>query len=117
MDYKAIVAETPHVVKYIRKAIQVPKKVKLDKLNLVEEQFETKVVKCGVVVALRKEGKIQAGWSICSDQDQFSRAKGKAIAILRAKSGKSTLRNVPEDLLPSVQESITEMAELAAELY
>lgn len=47
--------------------------------------------KIGVIVY--KDGYF--GWSFCSNKDTFSKNKGKAIALLRAESKKSSLLKIP----------------------
>ena len=95
MNFKKLVKETFHVVKYIR--------------NDEDE-------KCGVVVVLEGQDGISYGWSICSELDQFSRDQGKGIAILRALSGKCTLGNVPDLYNTKVQEAIQHMLTLFNEI-
>jgi len=44
--------------------------------------------KIGVVVVCESDsGEIKLGWSMCSSKDQFSRSRGRDIAIKRALSG------------------------------
>ena len=117
MDYKAIVAETPHVLKYLRKTIELP----VIKTDMNKEAENTEVeVKYGVVVAIKTENGIKTGWSVCSHLDNFSRSKGRAIALLRAKSGKThydnvPTRNFPEDIVNAVDRASKEMWVLAEE--
>lgn len=118
MDYKSVVAETPHVVQYLRKSIQVPVAPKIGAKTAVDGKIKTeeKVVKCGVVVAIKENGKVSWGWSVCSDRDNFSNSKGKAIAILRAKSGKNHTDNVPTEMFSNVILTSEKMMKLAEEV-
>jgi len=119
MVYKQIIKEegTKLFIKYLRKdvvQIKSPKEV-IKRLRCGEplDEMETKRVKCGTVVAFKVDGKIVSGWSVCSDLDQFHGDKGKAIAILRAKSGKCHIDNAPLELQSQIVESRTAMEELA----
>lgn len=121
MDYKEVVAGTPHVLQYLRKTIEVP--VKESKISsrysgqiLIEEQ----VVKYGVVVAVKVDGVVQFGWSICSDLDKFNRTKGRAVAIYRALSGKMKLENLPrrgfpETIVEEARDAVTLLSGIALE--
>lgn len=110
MNYKEIVKKHEHLVSYIKKDVYVPSgdSVMLSEANdvIIKTTTETltkKTVKCGVVVALKDDtGDIKVGWSVCSDNDSFNANRGKAIAILRALSGKSSLDNVPKEFYTQV---------------
>lgn len=118
MDYKAIVAETPHVLKYLRKTIEMPA-VKTD-MNK-EAESVTKDVKYGVVVAVKTDEGIKTGWSVCSNLDSFSKSKGRAVALLRATSGKPThydrvpTRNFPDNIVTDIMETSKELEVIAAD--
>ena len=70
-NYKDLVASVPHKHRYL---------------------YNDNDQKVGVVLVL-KNGAF--GWSVCSKKDTFNKKYGKAIAILRAQSGKVHLDNVP----------------------
>lgn len=70
-NYKGLVKNVPHKHKYM---------------------YNEKDEKRGVVVILNNGS---FGWSICSKKDTFNKLYGRAIAILRAQSGKTHLGNVP----------------------
>lgn len=118
MDYKAIVAETPHVLKYLRKTIDMPA-IQTD-MNK-EAEVVTKDVKYGVVVAIKTDDGIKTGWSVCSNLDTFSKNKGRAIALLRATSDIPThydwvpTRNFPETIVEDMKEASKELEVIAAD--
>lgn len=116
MDYKAIVAETPHVLKYLRKTIEMP--VITTDINKKAEVI-TEDVKYGVVVAVKVGDEIKTGWSVCSNLDSFSKSKGRAIALLRATSEKPAhydwvpTRNFPDTIVRDIKNASDEMYALA----
>lgn len=58
--------------------------------------------KVGVIV-VDKDGHF--GWSFCSEKDSFSKDKGKAIALLRAQSGKTSWLNIPNKWNPYINQA------------
>ncbi len=64
--------------------------------------------KIGVVVY--KDGNF--GWSLCSEKDTFSKYKGKAIALLRAESGKSSILKIPFKyfrIMPQIEDKVVKL--------
>ncbi len=61
------------------------------KHRYIYEKNGEKPEKVGVIVD--KDGHF--GWSFCSEKDTFSKSKGKAVALLRAESGKSCIWDIP----------------------
>lgn len=76
--------------------------------------YDEKDNKVGVLVVVREgEGMLKqyhTGYSICSRQEKcFNKKLGKAIAILRAKSGKSNLDKIPKRFKPQIEKKLPSM--------
>lgn len=76
--------------------------------------YDEKDNRVGVIVIV-KEGKgnfkkYYTGYSICSKQENnFNKKLGKAIAILRAKSGKADLDKIPKRFKTQVERKLPTM--------
>lgn len=72
--------------------------------------------KAGVIVLLREfpygEKRFSIGYSICSKlEPNFNKKLGKAIAILRAKSGKTNLDKIPAKFKDQIEKKLPTMYE------
>lgn len=72
--------------------------------------------KAGVLVLLREfpygEKRFSVGYSICSKREpNFNKKLGKAIAIMRAKSGKADIAKIPAKFQEQVEKKLPTMYE------
>ncbi len=75
----------------------------------------------GVIVAICEEDngkkKFSFGYSICAKGDNFNKKYGKALALLRAKSGKADIMKIPTKIRAQADEKILSMLERLVDKY